>query len=534
MKYQGKSFYLLLLYWLLLLVASLFLRPLFPVDETRYASVAWEMWLHGDYLVPHLNGAPYAHKPPLLFWLINLGWWLFGVNDIWPRLIAPLFSLGSLYLTYQLARRLWPEQPQIAYHAPWFVFATFLWLVFYTMLQFDMLLLFFTLLGILAIWNAHQQQSAGWWLLTLAIGLGALSKGPVILLHVLPVALLAPWWTTEKTIPWRRWYLYLMLSILGGTAIGLAWAIPAAISGGEEYRNAIFWGQTANRVVHSFAHRQPWWWYLPMLPVLLLPWPLWARVWRALPQLKGCHTEVPMRFLASWIVPVFILFSLVSAKQIKYLLPLLPAFALLIACLVNRQQDEVQPGGSQLPQRLLLVGGVILALLPYIAPTDKAWWIQEISPFWGMLLIALAAIILIGKKSLPGHDVEKIGTATVLAMLVTHFALLSAATPSYDLREFSQTIKNLQDQGHDIAYVGNYRGQFEYLGRLSKSVTQLSRLTVGNWIEAHPDGFLVIHDSKQRYSGSTVFVQPYREKRDALKLLSATDYLHTTRGNTPD
>ncbi len=47
-KYQRKSFYLLLLYWLLLLVASLFLRPLFPVDETRYASVAWEMWLHGE------------------------------------------------------------------------------------------------------------------------------------------------------------------------------------------------------------------------------------------------------------------------------------------------------------------------------------------------------------------------------------------------------------------------------------------------------------------------------------------------------
>ncbi|HID46537.1 MAG TPA: hypothetical protein EYP34_12385 [Chromatiaceae bacterium] len=96
-----------------------------------------------------------------------------------------------------------------------------------------------------------------------------------------------------------------------------------------------------------------------------------------------------------------------SAKQIKYLLPLLPAFSLLVACLVNRQHNEASVKQSRLPQWLLLVGGVILALLPYVAPTDKAWWIQEISPLWGMLPIALAAIILIGKKSLPGHDVEK-------------------------------------------------------------------------------------------------------------------------------
>ena len=57
-------------------MASIWLRPLWPVDETRYASVAWEMWLRGDFLVPYVNGEPYSHKPPLLFWLIQLGWGL--------------------------------------------------------------------------------------------------------------------------------------------------------------------------------------------------------------------------------------------------------------------------------------------------------------------------------------------------------------------------------------------------------------------------------------------------------------------------
>ena len=56
-------------------------RPLLPVDETRYLTVAWEMREGGHWLVPRLNGEIYPHKPPLLFWLINLVWWVTGVSE---------------------------------------------------------------------------------------------------------------------------------------------------------------------------------------------------------------------------------------------------------------------------------------------------------------------------------------------------------------------------------------------------------------------------------------------------------------------
>src|SRR6185295_18388622 len=98
--------------WALLAGLSLSLRPLLPVDETRYASVAWEMWNRGDFLVPHLNGVPYSDKPPLLFWLFHLGWRLFGVDEWWPRLVPALCSLANLFLTAALARRLWPDRPR--------------------------------------------------------------------------------------------------------------------------------------------------------------------------------------------------------------------------------------------------------------------------------------------------------------------------------------------------------------------------------------------------------------------------------------
>ena len=70
---------------LAVLLASILGRPDIPIDETRYVSVAWEMWSGGDWLVMHRNGEPYHHKPPLLFWLIGLGWGVLGVVDWWPH-----------------------------------------------------------------------------------------------------------------------------------------------------------------------------------------------------------------------------------------------------------------------------------------------------------------------------------------------------------------------------------------------------------------------------------------------------------------
>ena len=109
----------LILVWALLTAIALWSRPLLPIDETRYAAVAWEMWLRGDWLVPYLNGEPYSHKPPLLFWLINLGWALLATNDWVPRLVAALFALADLLLLGALARRLWPHDALTSRVAPW-------------------------------------------------------------------------------------------------------------------------------------------------------------------------------------------------------------------------------------------------------------------------------------------------------------------------------------------------------------------------------------------------------------------------------
>jgi 4-amino-4-deoxy-L-arabinose transferase-like glycosyltransferase len=68
--------------------AGILARPVLPIDETRYIGVAWEMRLSGDWIVPQMNGEIYTHKPPLLFWLINLFWAVFGVSETAARLLS--------------------------------------------------------------------------------------------------------------------------------------------------------------------------------------------------------------------------------------------------------------------------------------------------------------------------------------------------------------------------------------------------------------------------------------------------------------
>ncbi len=113
-----------LVLWLTLLVAALICRPPMPIDETRYLSVAWEMWQKHQFLVPQSNGLPYSHKPPLLFWLIQVGWWFFGVNPWSARLTSPLFGLFAVLLAVRLTRMLWPERIELHKNIPQLIVRT--------------------------------------------------------------------------------------------------------------------------------------------------------------------------------------------------------------------------------------------------------------------------------------------------------------------------------------------------------------------------------------------------------------------------
>lgn len=493
--------------WLLVLVVALVIRPLLPVDETRYVSVAWEMWQRADFLVPYLNGEPYSHKPPLLFWLIHAGWALFGVNEWWPRLVAPLLSLVDLVLAAHLARALWPQDRLAAQLVPWLLFGTLLWTVFYTLVQFDLLLVGAVLLGVIGLVRAWQGQPWGWLGFAAAVGLGALIKGPVILLHLLPVALLTPWWARQRRpSSWRRWYACLLAATVAGAGIGMAWAWPAAQAGGQAYGEAIFWGQHAGRMDARADHAQHWWWYLAVLPLMLLPWLLWPRLWRAVGRLPG---DDALRLCLAWVLPVVLLFSLVGGKQGKYLLPLLPALALLAARGLSRW-------GAVDRERLWGVGlfsvatGLLLLSARWIPV--QVYWLTQLDGAWGAVLVATG--LLVWLRPVAGVRAAVVMTTTLSALMAVmlHVTVLRAMASSYDLRALSQAVARIQASGGVIAVNDPYHGELQFLGRLRKPLGPLlARGEFPQWVADNAQPHVLFFQKQvQSWQPGMIHSQPYR------------------------
>jgi 4-amino-4-deoxy-L-arabinose transferase-like glycosyltransferase len=502
--------------WALLIGVSLALRPILPIDETRYVSVAWEMWVRGDFLVPHLNGLPYSEKPPLLFWMMQLGWWAFGVNDWWPRLVPALFGLANLFLARALARRLWPERPGVARTVPAILLGFFLWSLFTTLIMFDMLVAFCVLVALLGVCEARWRGGlAPWVVVGAALGLGILAKGPVALLLPLLVAVLEPWWGRglPRTGGRLRWWLGTAGAMGIAAAVGLAWALPAAAAGGAAYRQAILFSQTGERIVRAFAHQHPWWWYLPLLPLLTCPYSLWPPLWKAAARLRWGGLEAGERFCLAWLVPGLVVFSAISGKQPHYLLPLCPAFALFTARLLD-EKTEPRRWHVLPPLALPVLVGVALATSPLLAGrTGLPSWAAALSPGVGVLLLAAAAGCVVWFWSIfPGRPAAPT-LVTLVFVLALHAGFAEAARRSYDLEPISRYLAAVQQQGRPIAYVGAYHGQFHFLGRLEQPFQVIDGGAEHAWILNHPRG-RVIQELyyKPPGIGQAEFTQPYRDE----------------------
>jgi 4-amino-4-deoxy-L-arabinose transferase-like glycosyltransferase len=423
---------------------------------------------------------------------------VFGVNDWWPRLVPSLFALASLVITRKIAAILWPDRVHIKDDASFILLGSGLWVAYSTALMFDTLIAFFSVLGIWGLLIALRKQDLkGWLLFTLAIGGGLLAKGPTIFVQLLPVALLAHWWSQEKNLSVRNWYLPILYSMLGGILIALLWAIPAGIHGGKEYQQAIFWGQTANRMVDSFAHNRAFWWYFPLLPLLLFPWLMWGAFWRGLFKHDASRNEIGVRFCIAWLLPVLAIFSLISGKQIHYILPIFPAFSLLIA---RYSADNTSSSRNlMLPIVIAVLAlGLALLLIPTYANshTKIAQWIQEIPQWLGWFTIVTAALIYFLPQKSNSDVIAKLSIISITLITVLMYVVIQTAGDAYDVRPVSRKLHELESKNVPVAYFGRYPGIYNFLGRLKQSPESVNASTLEAWFNAHPDGRVIKYFKK--------------------------------------
>lgn len=443
--------------------ASAVLRPLIPTAETRYLTVAWEMFQRRDFLLLTLNFAPYYHKPPLLFWLIDAGWALFGVHRVVALGVIYVIAAATLHLTVVLTRTMFPDSQApdsqaIAARTAWLTLGGAVFLIYSSLVYMDVLQAAFVLAFMISTIRFARRGGmtsailAGVW-----VGLGILAKGPVMFVHILwPVALYPLWRNPERDLGNRAFYKGCGVMLAASVVTVALWLGPVLVLADENFLYNLIWRQSAERISGSLdgAHPRPFWYYLQYLPLILLPWVLSPGFWKARPlaifrAMRAARSEEyrMVRLLLLWFVGVFVTFSLIAGKQPHYLVPEAMLAPILFACFMT---------------------GVSLPLIRNVA-------------------IGMVALFIVG---------QAVAAFTVFDRL--------------DLKPLAAYVAARPDA--PWAYAGQYEGEVNFLARRTTPLTELKADEAGSWLAAHPNGY-VIEKSKDLSSTDPAIV--FSQKADS-------------------
>lgn len=290
--------------------------PLVDPDEGRNAQVASEMAAGGDVIIPHLAGVPYLDKPPALFALAALSIRALGHRPLAARLPAILATLVTLWLLARAAGPLLGEAH--AWRAAALTAAAPLCAVIGAYVIFDMPLTacvtaVWTLLACELELGVSQPRRA---VMFLAVGLGILVKGPVMLAWALGGSAVAALLLRDvAAMRWLGWGPGWLLAL----GVPGAW-FAAAVQRHPEYVHYALLEESFERLTsHAFHRDQPWWFVPAVFAGGALPWSL-VTPWRA----PGARSS---RLAAGFVLFGALFFSLSHSKLVTYLLPAFPALA---------------------------------------------------------------------------------------------------------------------------------------------------------------------------------------------------------------
>ncbi|MFH1156699.1 MAG: glycosyltransferase family 39 protein [Pseudomonadota bacterium] len=305
-------------------------RSLWEPDEARYTYVAREMHDSGTWFVPHRNGEPYAHKPPLMFWLINAGTWLThgefnGVSGRLPTLLGTILSLLAMWRIALL----WYDR-QTALYTLLILSTSFLFWHKAGTGQIDVLLLGLQLSALYLLFRDESGSSAKRLAVAFSLmGLAILAKGPVGLIVPVGIYVTASCFSGNWRQLLRRFWLWGIPLALAWPA---AWLLMAWLTGGPpSYFHELIFAQNVGRAAGEFGgHNRPVFYYLKYLVVDFLPWTLLLPAAVMAHRKQGGDAGQARRILG-WILFVVVFFSLVRSKRNLYILSVYPALSMFLA-----------------------------------------------------------------------------------------------------------------------------------------------------------------------------------------------------------
>jgi 4-amino-4-deoxy-L-arabinose transferase-like glycosyltransferase len=430
------------------------------VDEGFYSSISRQMLETGDWITPRSGAQIYLEKPPLFYWAQALLIKLLGPTVLAARLPSALaVAATALILWFWMKRR---GHERAGWLAAIFYALCPLAIGMARIAMTDALLTLWLTVAIIGAIEGYRRKRAGYLLMALGAGLATLTKGPIGFL--LPGATFFLWLIWKRDLKELRRPIWLLVALLFA-AIVLPWHLAAWRANGNYFLLEYFWRNHFPRALgRAFGHERPFWFYVPVLIcasfpfIAFVPRAWWKEITRA------WHRNDESNYAAMWALwapLVLLFFSLSASKLTSYILPILPALAVLVGVHVAELLRE-RPGLSRMEGFAIGLFGMLIGLVlvscgvlglqwrgaaspvPYSArllsgtigwqsgPMNDAQVWYRLSPFtvmaphtlfFGLLLLAATGLILWWRRNM----VRVVSTATAmclcLAVMFAHLAM---------------------------------------------------------------------------------------------------------------
>jgi 4-amino-4-deoxy-L-arabinose transferase-like glycosyltransferase len=429
-------------------------------------------------VTPHYDFIPRLDKPILFFDVVALSFKVFGVSEWAARLPAVVAALGCILLTYFVSRTFFGE-----WAALWSGLILITSLEFFGLarvVMMETLLTLFVTLALCCFYIAHAQAHAPVLRFPMVVMYGAMGiataiKGPIG--FVLPAAIIFCYLLLA-----RRWDLLRHMQFTLGILVFSLAAFPWY--GLAEWRNPgylqyFFWEENVLRfTTNHFNRNHPWYYFIAVLAAGFFPWslllPSTLRFWVA----RANPAE--RLFLGLWILVPFIFFSLSSAKQAHYILPLFPPLSIMVGAMLGNVLRS--PSRRTTPLFLPLIGffllasaAIVIGVWPQLLSGHLASYVQmELPPFAfvgfaGFVLVIATALTMfrIQRQQQPVFLATAVGFAVVVFLVQATMAAVAAHRSSKALA--LQTAPMIHP-GDQLALFGGYPSSLPFYLRVDRPI----------------------------------------------------------------
>ena len=285
---------------------------LLGADEPRYAQVAREMLARHDWITPTLGGKPWLEKPALYYWQAMLAYSVFGVSDWAARLPSALDATLMVVAVYLFLRRF---RPGFQLDGALMTASASGVIGFARAASTDMPLAATFTIAMLA-WYAWY-ESAGKRYLAMSyifLGLAMLAKGPVApFLAVVIVMIFAAAKGDYRLMARTCWIPGIALFLL----TALPWYVAVQLRNPEFFRVFILEHNLARFGKDLYHHTQPFWYYLPVALLGLVPWTMFV-IAAAVETIRAWWREKKELFQSEDALPAFLVIWLVCSGRILF------------------------------------------------------------------------------------------------------------------------------------------------------------------------------------------------------------------------